>query len=115
MTDHAAAEPDDDEYPDYPYTAEECRESFVVKARSPEEAAFSLGHDLYSELAQIWQPTDPATHVEAATAMLGLLAQRVEMLRTTYLVDDAPGARNILDAARAADEAARREAGPGQG
>lgn len=111
MTDHAAAEPDedDDEYPDYPHTAEECRESFVVRARHPENLAFSLHHDLYSELAGIWQPVSPATHAEAAANILRVLAERVETITAMYLGEDAPGAKRMLAAARTADEAANRE------
>ncbi|GAA4033533.1 hypothetical protein GCM10023063_16530 [Arthrobacter methylotrophus] len=106
MADNSAL--DDAEYPPYPYTAEECRESFVVRARTPEEMAFSLHQDLYSELAEIWRPANPATHAEAAANILRVLAEQVERITAEYLGEDAPGAKRILEAARAADEAVKR-------
>lgn len=89
MTDHAAVEHDeDDEYPDYPHTPEECRHSFIANARSVEERLFGLSQDIYGEVAQVWNATPP-THTEIAARIKKVLDGGLATISADFLTGPA--------------------------
>lgn len=71
---------ENDAYPPYPHTPEEHRHSFIARARSAEERLFSLSQDLWWELSQIWDETDPPTHAQALENMKRVFNERISKI-----------------------------------
>lgn len=68
---------EDGDYPDYPSTPDEYRDSFIAQARWVEESLFELSQDLYSQLSQIWNEQEPKTHTQALEDMKRVFQERI--------------------------------------
>lgn len=100
-----SAEPHVDEYPDYPHTPDQYRDSFIAQARWVEESLFELSQDLYSQLSQIWNEQVPKTHAQVLEDMKRVFKERISSV----------GFGDHLTEAAAAADRAWGMSTPGQG
>lgn len=96
MADHSTFVEDDnegDDYPGYPHTPGEFRNSFIFNARSIEERLFSLSQDIYNEVAAVWDE-EPPTHTEIARRIKKVLDEGMSTINADFLAEPARAADN---------------------